>query len=283
LTCILCNFDSYHILYEKENFHVVRCDSCGLVYVHPQPSQDRIRRLYNETYYNAWGLKDNLESVERIKKQTCHKRFEEIEKYMPPGKILDNGCATGLSLEVASVRSWEPYGVELSEYSSNIAKKKFGKAVFTGTLEEANFQSNFFNAILMLDLIEHVPNPNRTLSEARRILRHDGLLALTTPDITSLSSRVMRKHWVNIKFEHLFYFSPRTIASILEKNHFRVLKIIPAVKALNLTYFHTQFNVYKMPLVTEAINVVVYIIPKLLKQMCFYASVGDMFVIARKN
>lgn len=212
------------------------------MYIHPRPTEDQIKKLYGENYYDGWGFKNNEEMVRRIKTLTFHRRFDEIEKYMHPGNVLDVGCDMGFSLEAALERKWEPYGVELSEYSSNIAKKKFGKAVFSGTLEEAHFQSDYFDAITMSDLIEHVPNPNELLQEVKRILKPNGLLAITTPDIASLSSKIMRKQWVNIKLEHLFYFSPHTITQTLEKNGFGVLRIIPATKALNMAYFHTIFK-----------------------------------------
>ena len=284
MSCIVCGYDEYNIVYKtKENFYLVKCQDCGLIYIYPQPSEDQIKKLYNETYYDGWGFSSNEESVRNIKTLTFHKRFDEIEKYVPTGNVLDVGCAMGFSLKAALERKWKPYGVELSEYSSSIAKKKFGQAVFTGTLEEANFESKFFDVIMMSDLIEHVPNPNVLLREANRILKPSGLLAITTPDINSLSSKIMRKHWVNIKFEHLFYFSPQTITQMLEKNGFEVRLIIPAVKALNLNYFQTIFNAYKRPLITSTINALMRILPESLGKIPFYINAGDMFVIAIKK
>lgn len=285
MTCILCGSDNCRIYFDniKEKFCIVKCDLCGLVYIHPQPSEYQIKKLYDESYYDGWGLQHDWDAVQRIKNLTFHKRFNEIEKYKSGGRFLDVGCAMGFSLEVAQERNWEPHGVEISEYSSTIAKKKFGKAVFNGRLEEANFESESFDVILMSDLLEHVPNPNLILIEARRILKPGGLIAITTPNIASVSSILMKEQWVNIKFEHLFYFSPTTIKLLLEKNNFYVLKILPATKALTLSYFQTQFNKNRKPLITTVLNLVVRALPESLTKYPFYMNAGDMFVIGVKN
>jgi 2-polyprenyl-3-methyl-5-hydroxy-6-metoxy-1,4-benzoquinol methylase len=276
---MLCGSNEYRLLYEKENFSIVRCNSCQLAYIYPQPDNEQIKNLYGMNYYDGWGLQDDWDAVHRIKTLTFQKRFEDIEKYISSGKFLDVGCAMGFSLEVAQARNWEPYGVEISEYSSGIAKKKFGSAVFTGSLEKANFKSKSFDVIMMSDLLEHVPDPNIILCEARRILKPGGLIVITTPNITSISSIFMKGNWVNIKFEHLFYFSPTTIKLLLKKNNFEVSKILPATKALNLSYFQTQFNIFKRPLITSAINMLVRILPESLIKYPFYMNAGDMFVI----
>lgn len=284
MNCIICGNHQYkNVGLTKEIFNLVKCQGCGLVYIYPQPTEDQIKKLYDETYYAGWGFKEHEEMVRKIKILTFYKRFDEIEKYMSAGNVLDVGCAMGFSLEAALERKWKPYGVELSEYSSNIAKKKFGNAIFNGTLEDANFQSNFFDAITMSDLIEHVSNPNKLLIEANRILKSNGILAITTPDIESFSSKIMRTNWMNIKLEHLFYFSPQTITKILENNGFEVRLVIPAVKVLNLNYFQTIFNAYKRPLITTAINALMYILPGSLAKYPFYLNAGDMFVIGIKK
>ncbi|MBW5381276.1 class I SAM-dependent methyltransferase, partial [Brachyspira hampsonii] len=82
------------------------------------------------------------------------------------------GTASGFLLEEAKLLGFEPYGVELSEYSSSIAKKKFGDdRIHNGTLETSSFQENFFDVITMTDLLEHIQNPIEILKYSYKILK----------------------------------------------------------------------------------------------------------------
>ncbi len=79
------------------------------------------------------------------------------------------GCATGYLMEAAAARGWTPYGVEYAEWSAAIAQKKFGsEAVFNGTLEQCTFPENYFDAIVMCDLIEHVRRHRKRCAKQER-------------------------------------------------------------------------------------------------------------------
>ena len=95
------------------------------------------------------------------------------------------------------------------------------------TLEEAKFKSNSFDVVTLFDVIEHLPNPNATIKEIRRILKPNGLIAVTTPNIGSIPARLLGRNWEEIKRvrEHIYFFSEVTLKRMLESNNFRVLKI----------------------------------------------------------
>ncbi len=81
------------------------------------------------------------------------------------GKILEIGCATGDFLDVAAFLGYDCYGIEISEWAASIAKEK-GHNVINIDISSLNINLNFnedFDAIFMLDVLEHLAYPNRVI------------------------------------------------------------------------------------------------------------------------
>ena len=133
--------------------------------------------------------------------------------------MLDVGCAAGYFFESAKNEGFEPYGVEPSESFFKEAHHKLGDGICRGTIEDIPCENNFFYVITMVDLLEHVKDPISTLRRCRAILTPHGIIAAVLPDISSLTVQLMRKNWMHYKKEHLFYFSPKTLSALRNKNH----------------------------------------------------------------
>lgn len=283
ISCLLCDSQDHSVLKKQSKYTFLRCRNCGLSFLYPQP---RTEDLYTEKYYASWGLDVSREtpaSLRFMKMNTFNMRLDEIEKFVRPGRILDVGCATGFAMEVAKERGWEPYGVELSEYSSSIARKKFGSAVVTGDLFDAGYEDNYFDAVLLSDLLEHVQNPIDTLIEVRRTLSAGGIVSIITPNIDSFSSKIMGRSWMHFKLEHLYYFSPTTIAHIIKKADLKLAMTKPAKKAINLSYFLTQVAAYGNPSLSKALTLFSKIIPHVLREKVLRFEMGEMEVMAIKE
>src|SRR5579862_1705061 len=145
-------------------FTVVTCPTCAIEWQWPRPLPHALAELYTREYYDAWGLRDDEAVVRAMKLGTFDRLLARVEQYSRPGALLDVGCATGFLLEAAQRRGWEPYGAELSEYGSDVAKQRFGAGrIMNCGIEEAPFAQGFFAAVTMTDLIEHVTDPLQTL------------------------------------------------------------------------------------------------------------------------
>jgi 2-polyprenyl-3-methyl-5-hydroxy-6-metoxy-1,4-benzoquinol methylase len=229
--CNLCGSDRtkklYYIDRFKTRFSVVKCKRCGLVYMNPQLSEKEISNLYNEEYYQGtadYSYQDERKHAKAAK--IIHdKRLQVIEKYVKKGRMLDIGCSFGIFLDAARQRGWDAYGVELSKHATGYAKKSLRLNVFNGTLERARFRSNFFDVILMAELIEHLPDPAKTLQECNRILKKGGLLVVQTSNEESLYAKLLGKNWDWFLPGHLYYFSVRTLRNMLQKTGFKVKRI----------------------------------------------------------
>ena len=106
-----------------------------------------------------------------MKRKTFKSILKKILPYCNSGNILDIDCSSGILLEEARNLGFNPYGVEISEYASSIAKKRIGEdKIHNGSLENIMFEKNYFSLITMIDVIEHVRNPIEILSKSSEYL-----------------------------------------------------------------------------------------------------------------
>ena len=173
--CFLCDYEGdMKIKSSVEGREIVKCPKCELEFIYNQPTFEEIKKIYSSDYYKAWGMEsgENTE-VASMKKSTFADMLKKILPYKNSGNILDIGTASGFLLEEAKKLGFEPYGVELSEYSSSIAKKKLAEnRIFNGTLEDARFEENFFDIITMCDFLEHSQNPVNILNICHKLLKN---------------------------------------------------------------------------------------------------------------
>ncbi len=220
------------------SLRIVRCLKCGLIYSYHKES---IKTIY-QRYRN---LKDDVYvSQEKGRRISARILLNKITKYKRKGRILDIGCATGFLLNEARKMGWEVYGVELSEWAVNFGREKLNLNIFAGVLKEANFPYNYFDAIALVDSIEHLPDPKATLEEVRRILKPNGILCISTPDIESFLSRILRAKWWGIQQSHLFYFSKKTLSRMLDATGFKVFRYSPHVRVFSVDYWARRIKNY---------------------------------------
>ncbi|MFQ5957446.1 MAG: class I SAM-dependent methyltransferase [Candidatus Brocadiales bacterium] len=217
---------------------LVQCKNCGLVFVSPRNNSNRIIKNYTE------GLDYGYSSQKESRTKTFLKLVEYIERFHPPGRILDVGCASGFFLHVAKSKGWQTYGVEVNKKLADYARNQLGLEVFRGALNEASLAPESFDVVTLLDVIEHLPDPMSTLKEINRTLKNDGLIVINFPNIESLSSRVFGRRWWFLLEEHLFYFSPRTLGMMSEKTEFQVLAVKPHFQKLTLGYLVHLLQAY---------------------------------------
>ena len=216
--CDLCGHNNFEKLINKNGFDVVKCQNCDLVFVYPQPSDKVMKHLYSikkgyKFHYNLSFFEDRLKTIMKFKKS---------------GKLLDVGCSTGEFLIIAKKYNWDVYGVEVSEDAGRIAKSINKLSVFVGKLEDAKYPNKKFDVISLGDVIEHVRFPSKFLHEVHRILRDNGIVFISTPNIDSFFPNITYKIFKKINYEwphpkppyHLFEFSDKTIKKLLYNKNF---------------------------------------------------------------
>lgn len=185
---------------------------------------------YDAAYFRKWG--DPGDALAAMKRRTYRQILHDA-RVRPPAfrTVLDVGCAFGWSLDAAREIGLEAAGVELSDHAARVAGRRHD--VRRGVSE---FESSSFDAVTMVDVLEHVRDPVSFLVEVRRVLRPGGVLALTTPDFSSLSARVLGARWPHLHAEHVVYFDRSTIRRALRKAGFVPHRVGPFRKWLHTRY-----------------------------------------------
>lgn len=285
--CEVCQSADFKHLFVKDRHDFFRCQSCRLIRIDPQPTDEVLAGIYGSKYYDAWGMQTDAERVQELKKATFRKHVLNEVELKKGARVLDCGAAFGALMAVAKEKGFEPYGIELAAEAAAEIASRFGKdRIFSGPFEQATFRGvgeGDFDGVFMCDFIEHVRTPLAVINKAASLLRSGGSLVITTPDGDSASCRLMGAGWPHYKVEHLYFFNRRNMATLLKQAGFNVTHAGRARKVLNLDYIRHQFNTYPRALVTPVINALARIAGSRLRRRPLSFSFGEMIVIGIKE
>ena len=213
---------------------VVECRGCGMVYLDPRPAAGVIQAGYEEvddprfTEQNPERIRTFARSIGSILKRTG---------LDPRGKrLLDVGCAGGACLVAARELGFEAEGIEPSRCLSAHARSQYGLNVRQGILKPGIYPENSFDAISLWDVLEHVPEPHELLATIGSLLKPDGYLWLSYPNIGSVAARLMGWRWPFWLSVHLHYYRPDSLRRQLERAGFAPLYARPYWPQLRLEY-----------------------------------------------
>lgn len=259
--CNLCGSVNEKTLYHINGLSIVRCLHCNLVYVNPRPRVQDLFDVYTENYFenvayreedekNYFGYNEYIKDEANILKK-FQKKIGIIEDFArKKGRLLDIGCACGFFMNLAQSRGWEVEGTEVSMFAADYVQKRFGLRVHTtGNLEEVCYQDKHFDAVTMWDVIEHLPDPKRTLGEVNRIMKKGGVLGIITPDIGSLVARVLGGNWLEVKRvkEHIYFFSRGTLEKMLQDQGFEIVHTDTSGKHIKFKTIIKELNFMNLP------------------------------------
>ncbi len=216
---------SYLSLYDD----ILICDACGLARSVPTINSEELAALYG-----AVEDPDYLVSEEE-RRASFREALEEMERYLSKGSVLEIGSAVGLFLEEARNKGWEATGIEPSRWASDEARNR-GLDVFTGTLEDYDPKGKTFDAVVLWDVLEHLPDPVAAPRRIGELLEPGGLVAFTTVNIGGMGARLLRSRWPWFMRMHLHYFTSRSLRELVRREGFEALHVATQPKVLKLGY-----------------------------------------------
>jgi ubiquinone/menaquinone biosynthesis C-methylase UbiE len=118
--------------------------------------------------------------------------------------------------------------MELSPGAIKIAKSK-GLNVIKGNVYKIPFKDNIFDLVHMSEVIEHLLDTDKALSEIHRVLKPNGKLIITTPNFTSFRDRILVLFGYLQSYaqhlEHVRLFNKERLVKHLKKNNFKIEKV----------------------------------------------------------
>jgi len=110
-------------------------------------------------------------------------RLLKIYEWTPKSKkLLDVGCDQGAVTRYFKKKAKIVYGVDNNPGAIKEGKKKFKNIkLVLAHGEKLPFKANQFDTVIMGDVLEHVNNEKKTLSEVHRVMKKNGTLLLSVP------------------------------------------------------------------------------------------------------
>lgn len=169
-------------------------------------------------------------------------------------RVLDCGCGDGFYLHLVSqISDCELYGLDVDSNALESAKRNLADRNITlmqGDVTSIPFKDNFFDRIILSEVLEHLPDDMTPLREIRRVLKPEGFVLITVPNrsypflwdpVNKTMEFLTGKHikkgfWSGIWHQHLRLYSLGNLRGLVEKAGFEVVKI------QGLTHYCLPFN-----------------------------------------
>jgi len=237
--CPVCsNKDSLKESQKCGDFSIFHCNNCGLEFAWPLLAGSK------EWYRQAYFLR-RLAPLEKV----TDNFIIALKNLAPKSKILDIGCGEGIFVNYAVKNGHQAWGLDFSEEMIEIAKARCPGAVFlTGTLENflRKYPGEKFDAIAMFEIIEHLSDPLKLVTDARAILLPGGKLVISVPNRDCWPVR----HFMDNPPQHLTRWNKQSLLYLSKKAGFAVDEI-RTTRFLSsahffLTYLFTQLPFYTL-------------------------------------
>jgi SAM-dependent methyltransferase len=248
------------------NFRKCNNLKCRLVWLDPIPLQEDIYKAY-QTYYTHGGVELEksrgngflTDLYDKIRGGYLSLRYDYKSEnsglrkvlgfllYLLPGhraytdfsvfylqaskggRFLEVGCGGGSTLKLMKELGWGTEGVDIDPIAGTKARRK-GLKVKVGTLPAQQYPDNYFDAIGMSHLIEHIHDPIELLQECFRIIRPGGCTAVITPNGESWGHKIFKRDWRGLEPpRHLHIFTCGSLCSLTKQAGFNKFKIFTGV------------------------------------------------------
>lgn len=208
----------------KEEYSYYKCNSCVTIFIDPMPIE-KLNQIYPANYYSFSDGKKGL--VVKLKEYLDQRIFKKILGSIKSEKIniLDIGGGSGWlldSIKKIDTRVSLTQVVDIDSQAKDLAEKK-GHQYFCGPIE--SFETNEkFDLVLMLNLVEHISNPLKTLQKIEQILNKGGVVLIKTPNVESWDAELFKdSYWGGLHCpRHWVLFSKQSFNRVVEQTNLKV-------------------------------------------------------------
>lgn len=159
------------------------------------------------------GINAHKEQIERL-----YHRYRFASEYCKDKDVLEVACGGGIGLGYLAMTAKKVVGGDIDEnilkYPRNYYKGKKSIEIKTLDAQKMQFNNNSFDVVIMFEAIYYLPNPEKFIEEAHRILKINGVIVICT----------VNKDWpgFNPSPHSVKYFSVPELCSLYEENGFRI-------------------------------------------------------------
>ena len=222
------------------------CRACGtLVSVAPYAA-----KIYDKDYWlgrqtEHHGLPDIRARARLDLPERCtHWLRRLLSVRPPPARVLEVGCAHGGYVALLGWAGYDAVGTEMSPWVSQFAHETFGVKVLTGLVEDQDFKAESFDVIVLNDVIEHLPDPARSMGHCAGLLSKEGVFVIQTPEYKEhlsyedirKSNDLFMKHMDKKNDEHLYLYSRRSAGEFFARLGFKHMDFSNPIFPYDMTF-----------------------------------------------
>jgi len=231
--CSVCGGFAFEKIFESGVFYTKKtvcvCKKCGTVCLNPRMDE----RGYTDYYQNWYHRFSQRESWDRLKSMdpytndevrdpNCYavKVFNNLKDYLSKdSKIIDIGCGAGELLILLKENGLNNLtGVEPSKECCDRLRSHYDINCIDGTLLTATY-SGEYDCVILHAVLEHLADPRKALEKAKSVLKPDGIIYLTVPDLFGYEYEdKFSLFW----FAHTFYPSRKSLKMLLNNTGFKI-------------------------------------------------------------
>jgi hypothetical protein len=245
-SCNLCGGTEFIVLTHRDRYgypaQADACRHCGLVFLNPRMTADAYGRFYNGVYrplVSAFhGRLIDARTIQDEQREYARERADFVRPFVKDSAartLLDIGGSTGVVAH-HFVREFGLQGTLIDPAPLEIEEaQRLGLHTVTGLVEEHDFGTQRFDAVIICQTVDHLLDVAGTLTRVRQLLSERGLLFI---DIVDFRAAYLRNWSVEqaIKIDHPYYLSERTMIAYLRRNGFDVLRSDYAADHLHVSY-----------------------------------------------
>ncbi len=222
------------ILERSGKYDIIDCVKCGFIHANPIPKVEALDEFYDKSFYQE-VKPDYLEKTRNelaYWQMTYQDKMDELHRHIKKKnkRIVDIGCSGGFFPKYFQDRGWDAVGIEPSPVAAEYAKK-MGVKVINKLFEEVDLKSiGKFDAVHLAFVLEHLRDPISLLRKAYQLLNKGGVICIESPNDFNPLQAILRNemnkkpYWVCL-LDHINYFTPRSLAKLLENNKFKIVEM----------------------------------------------------------
>lgn len=241
-----------------ENFEIIECGHCHLLYTSPRPAPELMGKYYkSDDYYSHKQNRHGLvpRAYEFVKSFNVKNKVKLAIGGLPSGHLLDIGCGVGDFLLGAKRQGWEICGIEPSEDAAAIASDRLGFTPMPPS-RSTELADASFDVITLWHVLEHVDNLRWQVDELQRLLRPRGRLVIALPNYRSFDGQYYGEKWAAWDVpRHLNHFSEPVIRSIITSAGFNYIDTHKLVyDAYYISFLSEKYQGHSLPLLRGALT-----------------------------
>tara|TARA_B100000508_G_scaffold121389_1_gene103033 strand:+ start:10924 stop:11979 length:1056 start_codon:yes stop_codon:yes gene_type:complete len=227
--------------------------ACQMLWLNPMPNNDELWKIYVEYYTHRSVGKYTFDFIRKIENKYYesaygYKNLEKLNSLLPgfvvnlfptekaeldfrimgldaceSGKMLDIGCGNGHLIKRLAKMGWEVEGMDFDPMAVEYCKSQ-GLNAKSGDFFELNYPSDYYDAVTLSHVIEHVPDPKKTIREVFRILKPGGKIVMETPNSKSwMYTDLFQSEWLHLHPPaHIHVFNLSNLKQIVLESGFEV-------------------------------------------------------------